>query len=256
MILVSGGASPEARAASREVLRVCADPNNLPFSDSSGAGFENKLAQMLGRKLKRRVEYTWWAQRRGALRNTLKAELCDVVMGVPQALEMIATTKPYYKSSYVFVSRTSRALDIRSFDDTRLRTLKIGVQVVGDDYANTPPVHALSARGIVDNVRGYSVLGNYAEETPAAAILQALERDEVDVAIVWGPLAGYVARSAKGRLRIALTPERDAALPMQFAISMGLRRSDVKLKQELEAFIRHDKAAIDAVLASYGVPRP
>jgi mxaJ protein len=253
-LLLAGASSPAAGGGA--ALRVCADPNNLPFSDSSGAGFENELAQMLGRELHRRVEYTWWAQRRGALRNTLKAGLCDVVMGVPQALDMVATSSPYYESSYVFVSVASRGLVIESFDDPRLRVLKVGVQVVGDDYVNTPPVHALSARGIVDNVRGYSVLGDYAETTPAAKILRAVEAGEIDVAVAWGPLAGYVARRAEPPLRLTLTPARDGSLPMRFQISMGVRRSDQQLRTALNAFITHQKPAIDALLARFGVPRP
>jgi mxaJ protein len=251
-----GGAAPPAAAARPAPLRVCADPNNLPFSDRSGAGFENKLAQMLGRELGGGVEYVWWAQRRGALRNTLKASLCDVVMGVPVSLDSLATTRPYYRSGYVFVSRASRDLDISSFDDPRLRELTIGVQVVGDDYANTPPVHALSARGISDNVRGYSVLGDYAEATPSAKIVLAVEAGDVDIAIVWGPLAGYFARRSRQPLRLVPTPARDSGLPMRFAIGMGVRRGDVALKDKLEAFIAHYGTRVDALLDGYGVPRP
>jgi mxaJ protein len=242
--------------AAPAVLRVCADPNNLPFSDRDGSGFENQLADMLGRDLQRRVQYVWWAQRRGALRNTLKAGQCDVVMGVPTSFEQVAATKPYYSSSYVFVSKTERQLDIASFDDVRLKTLTIGVQVVGDDYTNTPPVHALSARGIADNVRGYSVLGDYSQRAPAARILQAVERGEVDIAIVWGPLAGYFTRHARPDWRLTPTPPRDGELPMRFAIGMGVRHADHELKEQLDAFIIRRKARIDSLLDAFGVPRP
>jgi mxaJ protein len=237
-------------------LRVCADPNNLPFSDANGAGFENELARLLARDQSQRLEFTWWAQRRGAIRNTLKAGLCDVVMGVPASLELLATTKPYYTSSYVFVSRADSELDVRSFDDARLRRVSVGVQLVGDDYANTPPVHALSARGIVDNVRGFSVLGDYAEAVPAAPILRAVETGEVDVAIVWGPLAGYYARTSRVKLRLLPTPPADGQLPLRFAIAMGVRHADRELLEELNAFIAQRKPAIDALLGRYGVPQP
>jgi mxaJ protein len=246
----------EMLAAPVAVLRVCADPNNLPFSDRDGSGLENQLAQMLGRDLQRRVEYVWWAQRRGALRNTLKARECDVVMGVPTSLEQVAATRPYYSSSYVFVSKAERQLDVASFDDPRLKTLKIGVQVVGDDYTNTPPVHALSARGISDNVRGYSVLGDYAERAPAARIMHAVAREEVDIALVWGPLAGYFAREDGRAWRLTPTPVRDGTLPMRFAIGMGVRRGDDELKEQLDAFIVRRKPRIEALLDSFGVPRP
>lgn len=249
--LAAGGAS----AREPKVLRVCADPNNLPFSASDGSGFENELAQRVGRELHARVEYTWWAQRRGALRNTLKANACDVVMGVPTSLQAVATTKPYYTSSYVFVSRVERGLDVATFDDPRLRSVLIGVQVVGDDYANTPPVHALSARGISDNVRGYSVLGDYGEPTPAARILRAVETGEVDVAIVWGPLAGYFARS-RPQLRLVPTPAQDGALPMRFDVSMGVRHRDRELRQQLDTFLLGHRREVDALLSRYGVPRP
>jgi mxaJ protein len=236
-------------------LKVCADPNNLPFSDVTGAGFENELAKLLASDRKQTLVYTWWAQRRGALRNTLKAGICDVLLGVPNALAPLGTTRPYYTSSYVFVTREERDLRISSFDDPRLRDVLIGVQVVGDDYNNTPPVHALSRRGIVNNVRGYSVLGDYGEAMPAAPILRAVEQGEVDLAIVWGPLAGYYARHATRKLRLTPTPASDGDLPLHFAISMGIRRSDLPLQRELDAFIVRRRSAIDAILERYGVPR-
>jgi mxaJ protein len=255
-LLVSSVFATPGATAEVGVLRVCADPNNLPFSDRDGSGFENKLARMLARELHARVEYSWWAQRRGALRNTLKANRCDVVMGLPTSLDLVTVTKPYYRSSYVFVSKTSRQLDISSFDDPRLKTLTVGVQVVGDDYANTPPVHALSARGISDNVRGYSVLGDYARKAPPTAVLQAVESGEVDIAIVWGPLAGYEARDKKLSLRLVPTPSRDGDLPLRFEIGMGVRKQDVALREKLDDFIVRRKQAISSLLASYGVPQP
>lgn len=247
---------PSTMAAQPAILRVCADPNNLPFSDQNGAGFENELARMLARDRGQHLEYTWWAQRRGAIRNTLKANQCDVVLGVPTTLELVATTQPYYSSSYVFVSRADRDLPVTSFDDSRLRSLTLGVQLVGDDYANTPPVHALSARGIVDNVRGYSVLGDYGQALPAAPILTAVASGAVDLAIVWGPLAGYYAQHSGVKLRLTPTPATDGALPFRFAIGMGVRHSDRRLLAELDAFLTRRHRDVDALLSRYGVPRP
>jgi quinoprotein dehydrogenase-associated probable ABC transporter substrate-binding protein len=246
---------PALPAVPASALRVCADPNNLPFSDQDRSGFENELAEMLGRYLHRRVEYTWWAQRRGALRNTLQAKSCDVVLGIPTSLELVAATRAYYASSYVFVSKAERALDVTSFDDPRLKTLRIGVQLIGDDYANTPPVHALSARGISDNVRGFSVLGDYSQPAPAARVLQAVDTGDVDIAIVWGPLAGYFAQREKKHWRLTPTPARDGALPMRFEIGMGVRRGDQELRQRLDTFIARNGASIDALLDRFGVPR-
>jgi mxaJ protein len=177
-------------------------------------------------------------------------------MGIPTTMESVATTKSYYTSSYVFVSKAERQLDISSFDDARLRNLRIGVQVVGDDYTNTPPVHALSARGISDNVRGYSVLGDYSQPVPASRIIAAVKSGEVDLAIVWGPLAGYFARDKQHGLALRSAPARDGAWPMRFAIGMGVRRDDHELRQHLDRFLVRHRAAVDALLARYGVPRP
>ncbi len=154
-------------------LRVCADPNNLPFSNEQGEGLENKLAELVARELDADVEYTWFAQRRGFVRNTLRAGDCDVIMGVPTSFELAAVTRPYYRSTYVFVTRAEDSIPLKSFDDEILRNLKIGVHLIGDDYANTPPAHALSNRGIIENVVGYTLYGDYREPNPPARILDA-----------------------------------------------------------------------------------
>jgi mxaJ protein len=239
------------------LLRVCADPNNLPFSNERREGFENKIADVLAREMHRKVEYKWWAQRRGFIRNTLKAGECDVVLGVPASFELALTTSPYYRSSYVFVSRKDRHLDIRSFDDPDLRKLKIGVQLIGDDSANTPPAHALTARHIVENVVGYTVYGDYSKPNPPARIVEAVARGEVDVAVVWGPLAGYFAPRQKVSLEVVpVSPEIDLPfLPFVYDISMGVRRGDDALREELEQVIERRRAEIETILDDYGVPR-
>jgi mxaJ protein len=151
-------------------LRVCADPNNLPFSNQQGEGFENRIAELIARELHATVQYTWWAQRRGFIRNTLKAGTCDVMLGVPSHFDLALTTSPYYRSTYVFVYRQDKGLTIRSFDDPLLHYLRIGVQLIGDDYTNTPPAHALANRDIINNVVGYTVYGNYSQANPAAKV--------------------------------------------------------------------------------------
>src|SRR6185437_16735276 len=156
-----GVARAQPASVAAGTLRVCADPNNLPFSNRAQQGFENRIADLIGHELGEPVTYDWWAQRRGFARNTLNADECDLVVGTVAGMEMLATTRPYYRSTYVFVTRRDRHLDIRSLDDPRLRHLRIGVQLIGDDFSNTPPAHALARRGIVQNVRGYPVQGNY-----------------------------------------------------------------------------------------------
>jgi mxaJ protein len=239
-----------------KVLRVCADPNNLPFSNSRGEGFENKLVELVARELGRKVEYTWWAQRRGYVRNTLKDDRCDVWPGVATQVEMVATTRPYYRSTYVFVTRADRNLAIASFDDPQLKRLKIGVQMIGDDASNTPPTHALARRGIVGNVRGYMLYGDYSKPNPPAAIIEAVDRGEVDVAVAWGPLAGYFARRAAHPLTLTpVQPWLDGPQwPMVYDISMGVRRDDAELRQALDQIIERNAYRIDALLAAYSVP--
>ena len=237
-------------------LRVCADPNNLPFSNQAGEGFENRIAELLASDRGTRVEYTWWAQRRGFVRNTLQAGVCDVVMGVPHGFELTRTSRPYYRSTYVFAARRDGGTRLASLDDPRLRELRIGVQMIGDDFTNTPPAHALARRGLVGNVVGYSVYGDYARPSPLSAIVDAVDRGEVDAALVWGPAAGYFARSARHPL--ALTPVRpagDGSFPFEFDISMGVRRDAAALQAELDGFIARRGADIDRILDEYGVPR-
>jgi mxaJ protein len=239
-----------------KVLRVCADPNNLPFSNARGEGFENKLAELVAGDLGERVQYTWWAQRRGYVRNTLKARLCDVWPGVATQVDMLATTQPYYRSTYVFVTRADRKLDIASFDDPRLKRLTIGVQMVGNDAQNTPPAHALARRGIVAKVRGYMLYGDYAQPNPPAAIIQAVDRGDLDVAVVWGPLAGYFA--AKATHPLSLTPVQPwldgPQWPMVFDISMGVRRDDPGLLKTLDGALQRRAPQVKALLAAYHVP--
>jgi mxaJ protein len=249
-----------ARAApfhAARLLRVCADPNNLPFSNERGEGFENKLADLVASEMAATVQYEWWAQRRGFFRNTLKAGRCDVVMGVPTSFEMTLTTHPYYRSTYVFVTKRQSGIRVRTFDDPVLRRVRVGVQLAGDDYANAPPAHALTKRGIVQNVRGYTLYGDYREPNPPARIVDAVARGDIDVAVVWGPLAGYFATREPVPLRIVpVSPQIDLPfLPFVFDISMGVRREDKALRDEIDGILTRRRAAIDSILTHYGVPR-
>jgi mxaJ protein len=241
----------------QRTIRVCADPNNLPYSNQAQQGFENRIADLLARDRHAALEYTWWAQRRGFVRNTLSAGSCDIVLGVPAGFDPVRTTRPYYTSTYVFAARQDRQLHLGSLDDPRLKSLRIGVQMIGDDFTNTPPAHALSRRGLVRNVVGYSVFGNYAQPNPLADIMLAVEKGEVDAAVVWGPPAGYFARHAARHVEITpISPRADGpARPFVFAIAMGVRKKDATLARELDDFIARRQPDIDRILAEYGVPR-
>ena len=243
-------------APASQPLRVCSDPNNLPFSSSRGDGFENRIAELLARDQGTSVEYTWWAQRRGFIRETLNAGKCDVVMGLPSRAETARTTTPYYRSTYVFVSRAARRLRIKSFDDQALRHLRIGVQLVGDDGANSPPAHALSRRGIINNLVGYSVYGDYRTNSPTSRIVSAVAHGDVDVAVVWGPLAGYFAPLQSEPLDLVpVQPQIDNSLPQAFDISMAVRRNDTARSQALEQFLQRRHGEIMRILDEYHVPR-
>ena len=244
----------EAKHEPARVLRVCSDPNNLPFSNKAEEGFENKIANLLGEKMGARVEYAWWAQRRGFIRNTLRAGLCDVVIGVPTAMEMTATTRPYYRSSYMFVSREGTHQP-DSFDDPYLAKARVGVHIIGDDFSNSPPAHAMSNRGLIDNVRGYSVYGDYRSPDPPAELIRAVERSDIDVAIAWGPLAGFFARRSPVPLQLTpVSPSQEPPYDFVFDMSMGVARSNKPLLDELNKIIASDKPAIDRILRDFGVP--
>jgi len=248
-------AAPVPAPPNDKELRVCADPNNLPFSNQAGEGFENKVVEMIAADLGRTVRYTWWAQRRGNVRETLNAGRCDLIPGVASSLEMLATTRPYYRSTYVAVTRADRNLAIGSFDDPRLGKLRIGVQLIGDDGSNAPPAHALTRRGHIDNIRGYTVYGDYSKPAPQREIIDAVVRGEVDIAFVWGPVAGYFARQAGARLALTPTQAFDGPqLPLVYDVSMGLRKTDTRLKAEVEAALANRQAEISALLLAYGVP--
>ena len=226
------------------VLRVCADPNNLPFSNAREEGFENRLANLIAGGLGARVQYTWWSQRRGFVRNTLNAGQCDVVMGVPTGFDLVLRSEPYYRSTYVFVTRREFGAAIHGFDDPRLRHARIGVQLIGDDGVNSPPAHALARRGIIDNVHGFMVYGDYAHELPLAPIVRAVENRDIDVAVVWGPVAGYFAK--RSRTSLMLTPVKPQIelpfLPFVFDIAVGVRRGDSTLRAQVNDVLkaRHD----------------
>jgi quinoprotein dehydrogenase-associated probable ABC transporter substrate-binding protein len=237
-------------------LRVCADPNNLPFSNDQREGFENRIALLIARDMGTTAEFSWRPQMRGFVRKGLRAGACDVYMGVPASFGPLLTTNPYYRSTYVIVQRANSPVHVRSLDDSALRSLRVGVHMIGDDYQNTPPAQALAARGMIDNVRGYQIVDDYSKPSPQAHILQALERGEIDVAIVWGPFAGYFAKRAPTPLTIVpVTPARDASGQIfAFDIAMGVRRTDTTLARTLDTLLVRERPAIRKILSDYGVP--
>jgi mxaJ protein len=251
-VVVLAGA---ARRASSE-LRVCADPYDMPFSNDREEGFENKIAHVVAQDLNATVVNFWWPQRRGFLRNTILAGFCDVMIEAPLGFDPVALTKPYYRSTYYFVYRADRGLTIKSLDDSVLKHLKIGVNLIGYDYTNTPPAHALGPRGII----GLVGFGNFLNPDPRADhpqdIIEAVAKDSIDVAIVWGPLAGYWVKRAAVPLTMVALPDSDpvSGMPFAWSMAMGVRHRDKALQATLDSVIDRRHAEIVAVLQDFNVP--
>lgn len=240
-----------AHGAERK-LRVCADPDNLPYSNASGQGFENRIAEIVARELDAQLEYAWLPQRRGFVRKSIGEGACDIFIGVPAGFERVLTTRPYYRSSYVFLYRAGEPAP-RSFDDPRIKALKVGVQLIGNDLAATPPGHALASAGATANVTGFTVYG----EAPAVErMADEIAAHRLDVGVAWGPQAAYFAlrESPPLAIRVAQAPA-PAEYPFEFSIAMGVRRGDRALRDALEAAIDRRRADIDAILDEYAVPR-
>jgi quinoprotein dehydrogenase-associated probable ABC transporter substrate-binding protein len=243
-----GGGKPQ--------FRVCADPQNMPHSNEKQEGFENKIAALVAKELGEPTRYIWWGQRRGFIRNTMNATLeegrCDVVIGVPEGYDLVSPTKPYYRSTYVFVYPKDKGPQIKSLDDPILKKVKIGVHLLGDDYTNPPPVHELSKRGVVGNLVGFSTF--YSAENPPSAIIDAVASGKVDVAIVWGPAAGYFVKQERVPLVMVPVPSGPGDLPFEFGISMGVKPGNTALKNQLEKVIQTRRAEITKILNDYNVP--
>ena len=233
--------------AETKELRVCGDPDNRPFSNKKREGFENKLAEVIAKEVGAELTYYWWPHQRGLIRNTLRAGQCDVLISVPQGWEPVLWTRPYYRSGYVIVYPKAKGHKITSLDDPVLKQLKIGV------YVNSPPAEALAEKGIVKNMVGYNPL-DYQQDRPGK-IIEDLIAGEIDVAVVWGPVAGYYAKKLNAsRLDIVPLQDGDPGNPFSFEFSMGVREGNKALKAQLEEALSKRQAEIQKILEDYGVP--
>ena len=238
-----------AAAQGRE-LRVCADPDNMPFSDRQQRGFENRIADVVASALGAHLTYVWQRMGRGFVREYIDKAQCDLVMGVPANFRPLLTTTPYYRSSYVFVVPARGALHSISLDSPELHRLRIGVQVLDENY--TPPGSALARRGLQNKMVGFDTTGESAD-----SIIRAVASHQVDIAVVWGPLAGYFAKPYHDSLKLVpVEPEVDPpGLPFTFSISMGVRKANVALRDELEKVLVQRGRQIQQILAEYNVPQ-
>ncbi len=241
---------PAARAdaVDRTALRVCADPNNLPFSNRDGAGFENRIAELMAAKLGVPVRYTWFPQAMGFIRNTLRAGKCDLVIGIAAPHELLKNTTPYYRSTYTLVARPGAGEEIRRLDDPRLKGLKIGV------VAGTPPGDLLARYGLMANARPYPLVVDTRHEQPGQRMVEDVAAGEIDIGVLWGPIAGYYAKQKDPQLRVTPIAQIPDDMPMAFQISMGVRYREPEWKAEIDGLIAKIRPEINAVLLDYGVP--
>jgi quinoprotein dehydrogenase-associated probable ABC transporter substrate-binding protein len=232
-----------------KVLRVCADPRNLPFSNEAGEGFENKLAEMLAQRLGKSLAYTYYPGATGFVRNTLNAHKCDVIMGYPQGDDFVQATNPYYRTVYLLIARKDAGLDeIESLEDPRLRGKKIGI------IAGTPPATNLAVNGLLPSIRSYPLVIDTRFDSSTDRMFKDLEAGNLDVAILWGPIGGYFANKSKLDVNLVPLVKEKGGPRMAYRIGMGVRHSDQNWKRELNRFISENQSAINRLLASYGVP--
>jgi quinoprotein dehydrogenase-associated probable ABC transporter substrate-binding protein len=233
-----------------KVLRVCADPSNLPFSNDKGEGFENKIAEFLAKKLGKDLAYAYYPGATGFVRNTLNAHLCDVILGMPQGNDLVQPTNPYYRTTYAIVTRAGSDLDgLATLDDPRLKEKPHRIGLV----ANTPPGNILARNGLMASVKPYPLMVDTRVESSSAAMIHDLETGDIDVALLWGPIAGFYAKKSSSKLNVTPLPEASGAR-MAFRIAFGVRHSDQNWKRELNTLIAQNKGEIEKILVDYGVP--
>jgi quinoprotein dehydrogenase-associated probable ABC transporter substrate-binding protein len=251
---LSGGADAQDAQGSIElidphVFRACADPHALPFSNEAGEGFENKIAELLAHKLGKSVGYTFYPDATGFIRNTLNAHRCDVVLGIAQGDDLVQPTSPYYRTSYVLAYHQDGPLKgLDSLSDPRLKTARIGI------VAGTPPATLLAEDGLLGRIKSYALVADSRFDSPTHEMMDDLERGEIDVALLWGPIAGYYATKAKTPTAVVPLVKEQGGPPMVFRIVMGVRHSDQNWKRDLNKLISENQDEIQAILRSYGVP--
>lgn len=245
---VAPAAAQTAEAVDRTALRVCADPHNLPFSNDQGEGYENKIAELLAAELGVPVRYTWFPDSVGFIRNTLRARKCDIVMGTVAGSDLVQNTNPYYRSAYSIVYRKDGKLAPASLDDPALRAAKIGV------VAGTPPVNLLAQRGLLGNLHSYHLVVDTRFESPARQLVHDVAVGDVDVGVLWGPIAGYFAKQESVPLAVVPLAASDHAVKLDFRITMGVRPEEPEWKRKINSLIRKKQKEIDQILLEYNVP--
>jgi quinoprotein dehydrogenase-associated probable ABC transporter substrate-binding protein len=232
-----------------QVLRVCADPRNLPYSNEAGDGFENKLAELFAQKLGKSLAYSFYPGATGFVRNTLNALRCDVVIGMPQGDDIVQGTNPYYRTAYALVVKKGSGLEaVETLDDPRLKDKRIGI------VAGTPPATNLAVNALLANVKSYPLVVDTRHDAPTSEMIADLEQGRIDVAILWGPIAGYFAKKSAASLKVTPLVKETQGPRLIYRIGMGVRHSDQDWKRRLNKLIAENQGEIDRILEAYGVP--
>ena len=232
-----------------KVLKVCADPRNLPFSNEKGEGFENKLAELFAEKLQKKLYYMYFPQATGFVRMTLAAHRCDVIMGFPQGDDLVQGTNPYYRTAYALVAKQGSGLDeVTTLEDERLKGKRIGI------VAGTPPATNMAATGLMTNAKPYPLMIDTRIDSSAAAMIKDLMSDEIDAGVLWGPMAGYYAKQISPSLHVTPLINETSGPRLVYRIGMGIRPADQNWKRLLNRLIQENQAAINKILLDFGVP--
>jgi quinoprotein dehydrogenase-associated probable ABC transporter substrate-binding protein len=232
-----------------KVLRVCADPRNLPFSDEKGEGFENKLAELFAEKLQKKLDYMYFPQATGFVRMTLAAHRCDVIMGFPQGDELVQGTNPYYRTAYALVAKPGSGLeDVISLSDTRLKGKRLGI------VAGTPPATNMAANGLMANAKPYPLMIDTRIDSSVGEMIKDLNAGEIDAGVLWGPMAGYYAKQTNPPLHVTPLVKETSGPRLIYRIGMGVRASDQNWKRQVNRLIQENQPAINKILLDFGVP--
>ncbi len=250
-VAIAGAGAAAAQTSdlvTRNALRVCADPANMPFSNTAGEGFENKIAELIASKLGVPVEYTWFPQATGFVRMTLGLNRCDVIIGFAQGDELVQNTNHYYRSTYVFVTKADGPLaGVTSLSDPLLKDKRLGV------VAGTPPATVLAQNGLIGKAKGYALTVDRRFESPTEQMIADIASGTIDGGLMWGPIGGYYAKKAEVPLKVVALP-KEPGTRMTYRITMGVRFHDQDWKRQLNRLIRDNQDEINAILADYGVP--
>jgi len=232
-----------------KVLRVCADPRNLPFSNEKGEGFENKLAELFAEKLQKKLDYMYFPQATGFVRVTLGSHRCDVIMGFPQGDDLAQGTNPYYRTAYALIAKQGGGLDdVATLEDERLKGKHIGI------VAGTPPATNMAVAGLMVNAKPYPLMIDTRFDSSAEAMIGDLMSGQIDAGILWGPMAGFYAKRANPPLHVTPLVKETTGPRLAFRIGMGVRQADQNWKRLLNRLIQENQPAINKVLLDFGVP--